>query len=154
MTIKNKLSYKNIIAMIMIGMGCVAFLYSGDLVISIENKTKRKGALYLSLFNEARAKDFKNDNADQYSMQGYYFRDVGAKDVVKFTVHSLPAGKYAFKYFLDEDGNAEPKVNALGLPVEKVGFSKRNPAAGHPDFDDVEISIGKDDVVTIERTIK
>ncbi|BBM88588.1 hypothetical protein COTS27_00269 [Spirochaetota bacterium] len=58
------------------------------------------------------------------------------------------------RYFLDEDGNGELKVNFLGIPVEKTGFSKRNPRLGHPNFEDVQVNAGKNEVVTVEQVIK
>lgn len=46
------------------------------------------------------------------------------KGIVTLKIEDLPAGEYALAVFHDENGNGKLDTNWLGIPKEKVAFSK------------------------------
>ncbi|MEH0195712.1 DUF2141 domain-containing protein [Caulobacter sp. CCNWLY153] len=58
---------------------------------------------------------------------------------------SLPAGRWSFLAFHDQDGDGVMKKTALGLPADGVGLS-RDPKArfGPPKFEDSAVDVGAD----------
>ncbi|MEZ4810064.1 MAG: DUF2141 domain-containing protein [Allomuricauda sp.] len=72
-------------------------------------------------------------NVAAYASDGTFLSTDGAikgssvpahKGIVTLKIEDLPAGKYALAVFHDENGNGELDTNWLGIPKEKVAFSK------------------------------
>lgn len=66
-----------------------------------------------------------------------------------FTINDLKPGKYAFKYFHDENNNEKMDTNWLGIPKEGYGFSNDAKGIfGPPDFEDTIFEIKSDTIFT------
>ena len=60
-------------------------------------------------------------------------------------VKDIPQGKYAFKYFHDENMNKELDTNKLGIPKEGFGFSNNARGLfGPPSFIDTIFEVSED----------
>jgi uncharacterized protein (DUF2141 family) len=58
-------------------------------------------------------------------------------------VLEVPPGTYAVQAFHDEDGNGEVTMNALGMPVEGIGFSNDAPFRfSAPRYRDAAFQVG------------
>lgn len=64
---------------------------------------------------------------------------------VTLNIEDLPAGEYALGVFHDANGNGKLDTNWLGIPKEKVGFSKgKMRAFGPPRYKDCVFTITSD----------
>ena len=80
------------------------------LTIEINNLNSSKGRVLLDLQDE-------NKNSVQT-----VFQEIKDKHCI-ITIENLSPGKYAFKYFHDENSNKELDTNWMGMPKEGFGFS-------------------------------
>lgn len=63
-------------------------------------------------------------------------------------IESLNPGKYAFRYFHDENKNKKLDTNWIGIPNEGYGFSNNAEGSfGPPSFDEMVFEISKDKTV-------
>ncbi|MEM1337132.1 MAG: DUF2141 domain-containing protein [Bacteroidota bacterium] len=68
------------------------------------------------------------------------------KGSTKLVLQDLPKGEYAIALFYDQNGNDELDTNWLGIPKEKVAFSKgKLKAFGPPKFEECAFRL-KDDL--------
>jgi uncharacterized protein (DUF2141 family) len=100
-------------------------IVSGQLSLEVEITGIRnnKGEICLQLFS---------DNQKVISQQ----KGVIAENKCTFIFSNLKPGKYAIRYFHDENMSETLELNNLGIPKEGYGYS--NNAAGHfgpPSFD-------------------
>ncbi|MDZ7797023.1 MAG: DUF2141 domain-containing protein [Candidatus Marinimicrobia bacterium] len=67
--------------------------------------------------------------------------------------NDLPSGKYAFRYFHDENKNGKTDTNWLGIPKEGFGFSN-DPAMlfGPPSFDKTVFELNESGVIRCKPT--
>jgi uncharacterized protein (DUF2141 family) len=64
-------------------------------------------------------------------------------------IMNLKPGKYAFKYFHDENNNKKLDTNLIGIPKEGYGFSNDVKGTfGPPVFEDTIFEINKDTTFT------
>ena len=99
------------------------------LTIVIKELENSKGQILLEL----------NDGKEKF-VGGYKGKIVNNKCTI--VIDSLKPGKYAFKYFHDENMNEELDTNWLGIPDEGYGFSKNVTGTfGPPDFEDTIFSV-------------
>jgi uncharacterized protein (DUF2141 family) len=106
-----------------------------NLTIEIKELRNNKGKLLLEL------KDEKEQVIKGLS------EDI-AKNKCTVIIKNLKPGKYAFKYFHDENNDQEINTNFMGIPKEGYGFS--NDAKGKfgpPSFDKMLFEITKSDTV-------
>jgi uncharacterized protein (DUF2141 family) len=67
-----------------------------------------------------------------------------------FLINDLTPGKYAVRYFHDENGNQKIDTSSIGRPVEGYGFSNNVPAKfGPPPFSKWLFEVKEDKKVTL-----
>ncbi|MEM9142484.1 MAG: DUF2141 domain-containing protein [Bacteroidota bacterium] len=72
------------------------------------------------------------------------------KGITKVSISDLPPGEYALAVFHDENDNDILDSNWLGIPKERVCFSKaRMKTFGPPDFKDCAFSLISDKSITV-----
>jgi len=81
-----------------------------SLTIEIRDLRSNSGEVLLQLYDE-----------NQNKIEGVYGKIVNNKSVL--VIKNLNPGKYAFKYFHDENKNDKLDSNRLGIPTEGYGFS-------------------------------
>jgi uncharacterized protein (DUF2141 family) len=100
-------------------------LSKGQLKLTIEVSELRNsiGQVHLEL-----------SNSDEVQVKGVTKSIIDNKCVI--VIDNLKPGKYAFKFFHDENKNSKLDVNWIGIPKEGFGFSN-NPAMkfGPPPFE-------------------
>ena len=92
------------------------------------------------------------DNADAFPRGDQIAgRRVAARmGMVEVTFTDLPAGRYAFAFYHDENSNAQFDKTLLGLPNEGFGFSNDAPLRlGPPSFADAVVDFDGTHLVTI-----
>ncbi len=68
-----------------------------------------------------------------------------------FTVDNLPKGKYAIRYFHDENKNQDMDTNFMGIPTEGYGFSNNAKGFfGPPDFEKQLFSVEMDKKIALK----
>lgn len=102
------------------------------LTIEINNLRNSKGKIVLEL------SDGKNKKINGY------IKEIKNKKCV-IVINNLKPGKYAFRYFHDENGDTELGTNWLGIPNEGYGFSNNATGTfGPPDFEDTVFDVKRD----------
>ena len=72
------------------------------------------------------------------------------KGVVTLEIEEIPEGEYALAIFHDENGNNELDTNWLGIPKEKVAFSKsKMKTFGPPKYKECAFLVEKDTEVDV-----
>ncbi|TAI47354.1 DUF2141 domain-containing protein [Flagellimonas allohymeniacidonis] len=72
------------------------------------------------------------------------------KGVVTLEIEEIPEGEYALAIFHDENGNNELDTNWLGIPKEKVAFSKsKMKTFGPPKYKECAFLVEKDTKVDV-----
>lgn len=95
------------------------------LTIEITSLRNSKGQILLEL----------KDSNDK-KIKGFAQKIVNKKCII--VIDDLKPGKYAFKYFHDEDNNKELETNWIGIPKEGYGFSNNATGTfGPPSFEDM-----------------
>ena len=92
------------------------------------------------------------DSAESFPRGGQIAgrRVVAHMGIVEVTFTDLPAGRYAFAFYHDENSNAEFDKTFLGLPNEGFGFSNDAPLRlGPPSFADAAVDFDGIHLVTI-----
>lgn len=71
--------------------------------------------------------------------------------IVALQIEDLPTGEYALAVFHDENSNNELDTNWLGIPTEKVAFSKgKMKTFGPPKYKECVFSVNSDYEINIE----
>ena len=105
------------------------------LTIEISSLENNNGEVLLELSDEQEKK-----------IGGYEVSIVENKCII--IIENLKPGKYAFKYFHDEDKNKELNTNWIGIPNEGYGFSNNAEGTfGPPSFDEMVFEIKEDKTV-------
>jgi uncharacterized protein (DUF2141 family) len=93
------------------------------LTIEISDLRNNNGQLILAFNNEKEIK-----------IKGITQSVTGKKCII--VIENLKPGKYAFKYFHDENNNEKLDVNWIGIPKEGYGFSNNAKGSfGPPSFE-------------------
>ncbi|PRX57155.1 DUF2141 domain-containing protein [Flagellimonas meridianipacifica] len=70
--------------------------------------------------------------------------------MITLTFEDVPEGEYAIALFHDKNGNNALDTNWLGIPKEKVAFSKAKMRTfGPPKYEDCAFKITSDDKISI-----
>jgi uncharacterized protein (DUF2141 family) len=94
-----------------------------NLKIEIAKLKNSNGQIFLQLFDENQSK-----------IKGIYGKINNNK--CEILIDNLKAGKYAFRFFHDENNNGKLDTNWMGIPNEGYGFSNNPSAAfGPPSFE-------------------
>lgn len=105
------------------------------LTIEISSLQNNSGEVLLELSDEQEKR-----------IDGYKGSIVEKKCII--IIENLKPGKYAFKYFHDEDKNNELNTNWIGIPNEGYGFSNNAEGTfGPPSFDEMVFEIKEDKTV-------
>lgn len=87
--------------------------------------------------------EFSNEKGEIIKGISQKIADLKCTVVIK----NLAPGKYAFKYFHDENNNKKIDVNWLGIPKEGYGFSNNAKAAFRPPSFEKMIFVVKGDTI-------
>jgi len=116
---------------------------AADLRVTVTNGPPGPATLYIALF----------DTADSFSAgRATMSQKVEMHDgVAQWVFGGVTEGLYAIKSFADENGNARPDTNLLGLPVERYGFSNNaRGRMGPPSFDATAVQVNADSSIRIQ----
>ena len=106
-----------------------------SLTIEIEQLRNNKGKLLLELNNDK-----------EEVIKGFSEAITNGKCIL--VVKDLKPGKYAFKYFHDENNDKKINTNFMGIPKEGYGFSNNAKGTfGPPSFDKMLFEIAKSDTM-------
>jgi uncharacterized protein (DUF2141 family) len=125
----------------LLALGAVA--NAADLNVSVQNFATQGGTVYLALY----------DSADAFPQAGKniagQFMPVG-DGIVTASFLNLKPGRYAISVFHDENGNGKLDTNLLGVPTERVGFSRDAKGSfGPPNFDAAAIDVSTNTNIVI-----
>lgn len=88
--------------------------------------------------------EFSNEKGEKTG--GYSASIVEKRCIV--IVENLNSGKYAFKYFHDENKNKKLDTNLIGLPKEGFGFSNNAKGKfGPPSFRQMIFNVNQDSLI-------
>ncbi len=106
----------------------------GDLSIAVKGSENQEGMVYLSVYSAND--DFSDDHAGDL----HQFPMKGGAAAFKFGL--LKANDYAFKLFVDLNGNGSMDTNVIGIPKEPYAFSNNAMGLfGPPDFEKASFRI-------------
>ena len=101
---------KSVILILLIGTFVNSFQQTFTLNIEITELKNSNGKVLLELLDE-----------NKETLQGASGEIVDNKSVI--TIENLSPGKYAFRYFHDENDNQKLDTNLIKMPKEGFGFS-------------------------------
>ena len=116
---------------------CTPLISNSQIILTVEIDQLRNnnGKLLLELNNE-----------NEEVIKG--FSEVITDNKCIVVIKDLKPGKYAFKYFHDENNDEEINTNFMGIPREGYGFSNNAKGAfGPPSFDKMLFELSKPDTV-------
>ncbi|MCK4663339.1 MAG: DUF2141 domain-containing protein [Bacteroidales bacterium] len=94
-----------------------------SLTIELNNLRNNNGQILLQIYDE-----------NQNKVKGAYGSIINKKCVI--IIENLKSGRYAFKYFHDENKNDKLDTNWIGIPNEGYGFSNNAKGTfGPPSFE-------------------
>jgi len=116
-----------------------SFTYSqSKLSVNVHGVPSSKGKISVAIYNQADG-FLKFDTS-------YAHNSVIAKEgITQLSFKNLPEGEYALAIFHDENGNDKLDKNWLGIPKEKVAFSKaKMKMFGPPEFKECAFLVKSD----------
>lgn len=139
--IKFKMKY-TVIFFYLFTVTCFA---QNKITVTVKDVSSSKGKVSVALYDS----DATFLKFDQVFASGSSKATKGATIV---TVNDVPDGAYAIALFHDENGNDELDTNWLGIPKEKVAFSKaKMKTFGPPKFKECLFKVHQD--VTIDISL-
>jgi uncharacterized protein (DUF2141 family) len=120
-----------------------AQVQAADLTVQVRNLRPSQGLVVGALYDSAATflKPGSQKQAQVAPAQG---------SQAELVFRNLAPGRYALTVFQDENGNTKLDMNALGSPIEAVGFSKDAMGqAAAPTFDQAAIDLTVDTIITI-----
>ena len=127
---------KNLIASLILWLFAPMMIFGQiTLTVGIEQLRSDKGKLLLELSNDK-----------EEVLKGFAGTIVANKSIV--VINDLKPGKYAFKYFHDENNDEKLNTNFMGIPKEGYGFSNNAKGTfGPPSFDKTVFEVTKSDTM-------
>jgi uncharacterized protein (DUF2141 family) len=121
---------KNLGTFLILGLfGPLTLFGQITLTVEVEQLRNNKGKLLLELSNEKKE-----------VLKGFSETIANNKSVI--VINELKPGKYAFKYFHDENNDDKLNTNFMGIPKEGYGFSNNAKGSfGPPSFDKMVFEI-------------
>ena len=116
---------------------------AADLTVAITHISGPGGEVRWALF----------DSAEGYKAEANPVLSARSRvdgDRLRFTVHDLPAGRYAIKLYHDANANGKLDSNRLGIPSEGYGFSNNAGRFGPPPFEKAAVAL-EDDLEIVIR---
>lgn len=99
-------------------MFCSGITFSqNELEITVHGVPESYGKVSVAIYNN-------EDGFLKFDKVFKYDSIAAEKGTTKILVKDLPIGEYAVAVFYDENSNDKLDTNWLGIPKEKVGFSK------------------------------
>jgi uncharacterized protein (DUF2141 family) len=115
---------------------CFAF----DLTVEVLNAKSEQGEVAAGLY----------DARTEWLQEPLRGLRVPAADKVTIVYRDLPAGTYAVAAYHDQNGNRILDKNLLGVPKERVGFSRDSRALlGPPGFEASAFELNSDMTITV-----
>lgn len=112
-------------------------------VVTVNNVPNANGKVSLALYKSA-------DTFLKFDQVFASGSSTAQKGITTIEVSDIPAGEYAIALFHDENGNDELDTNWIGIPKEKVAFSKAKMRAfGPPKFKDCAFVVNQDVAIKI-----
>ncbi|MEC3964161.1 DUF2141 domain-containing protein [Flagellimonas halotolerans] len=109
-----------------------------NISVHVHNVASDKGHINVAVYNS----DATFLSFDRVFKAG---REAAHEGIVQLMIEDLPAGKYALAVFHDENGNGKLDTNWLGVPKEKVAFSKgKMKTFGPPKYNECAFQIHSD----------
>lgn len=109
-----------------------------ELTIIVEPLRNNEGTLLL---------EFKNEQEELVKGMSEIIED--SRSTIR--IKNLKPGKYAFKYFHDENSDEKINTNFMGIPREGFGFSNNAKATfGPPGFEKMLFEVKKSDTIYCE----
>lgn len=106
-----------------------------NLIVEIAPLRNNDGQVFLELNDE-----------NEKIIKGYSEKIVNNKCIV--VLENLKPGKYAFKYFHDENNDEKINTNFMGIPKEGYGFSNNAKGKfGPPSFEKMIFEIEQSDTI-------
>ena len=121
----------------------VVALSQNQIAIDVHDVPSSKGKISVAVYNTKEGflkfdKVYKCDSI------------VAKKGITSIAITDIPEGEYALAIFHDENGNDKLDTNWLGIPKEKVAFSKaKMKTFGPPPFKDCAFKVAKDTKIAI-----
>lgn len=118
-------------------------LSQNQISVDIHDVPSSEGKISVAVYNNADGflkfdKVFKCDSI------------IAQKGITKIFINDLPKGEYALAIFHDENGNDKLDTNWLGIPKEKVAFSKaKMKTFGPPGFKECAFKLESDMAIAI-----
>ena len=127
---------KNLISLLILWLVAPIMLFGQiTLTVDIEQLRNNNGKLLLELNNEK-----------EEVIKGFSETITDGKCIL--VIKELKPGKYAFKYFHDENNDEKINTNFMGIPKEGYGFSNNAKGTfGPPSFDKMLFEITKSDTM-------
>lgn len=118
-------------------------LSQNQISVDIHDVPSSEGKISVAVYN----------NADGFLKFDQVFKCdsiVAQKGVTTISIKDLPEGEYALAIFHDENGNDKLDTNWLGIPKEKVAFSKaKMKTFGPPGFKECAFKLKSDMAIAI-----
>tara|TARA_Y100001933_G_scaffold265270_1_gene339257 strand:+ start:37951 stop:38316 length:366 start_codon:yes stop_codon:yes gene_type:complete len=106
--------------------------------VHVHNVLSDKGDVNVAVYNS----DASFLSFDEVYTTG---TEAAHKGLVKLQIEDLPSGEYALAVFHDENGNGKLDTNWLGIPKERVAFSKgKMKTFGPPKYQECAFRITSD----------
>ena len=132
---------KNLISLLILWLVAPIMLFGQiTLTVDIEQLRNNNGKLLLELNNDK-----------EEVIKGFSETITDGKCIL--VIKELKPGKYAFKYFHDENNDEKINTNFMGIPKEGYGFSNNAKGTiGPPSFDKMLFEITKSDTMSCVPT--
>ena len=119
--------------------GSCAIAVAADLTVLVTGQAK--GQIYIGLYE--REETWSTKQALRVESGAY-------SDGFSATFKALPAGRYAVRLYIDENGNNKLDTRIFGIPAEPFGMSRNAPSRfGPPSFMDAAIELSESMATTI-----
>ncbi len=114
--------------------------YALDLTVEVSGARSNKGEVLAGLFVDA----------EQWLKKPLRGERVTAGERVLLVFRDLPAGRYAVTAFHDENSNGKLDSNLMGMPIERLGYSRDAKGnMGPAKFDDAALLLDVDTTVKV-----
>ncbi|MFT0713766.1 DUF2141 domain-containing protein [Flagellimonas lutimaris] len=112
--------------------------------IHVHNVPSNRGNINVAVYNS---------DATFLSFDGVFKArtEIAHEGIVQLLIEDLPSGEYALAVFHDENGNGKLDTNWLGIPKEKVAFSKgKMKTFGPPKYKECSFRVHSDYEINVE----
>lgn len=122
----------------------VCLFSQNTISVHIKNVDSTKGHVNVAVYNSDDSFLSFDDVLKTKSVPAH-------KGVVNLLIEDLPMGEYALAVFHDENANGKLDTNWLGIPKEKVAFSKaKMKAFGPPKYKECAFKVTSDYEISID----